>query len=118
MALLDPSRQFAERLGLMVGATILINFTFMTVAPYFIALNQQSIRLIDQQQTILQGVFLILVGFLWGNSSGNKSKDQALEAQAETIRTTAAAANPAANVSLDPGQHVKVEASDGPQAPR
>lgn len=109
----DMSRKFAESLGFMVGATILVNFSFMTVAPYFVVLNQQSIRLIDQQQTILQGVFLILVGFLWGNSSGNKSKDQAIEAQAETIRTTTQAANPV-TVPVAPGESVTVKA-DGEQ---
>lgn len=114
MALLDASRQFAERLGMIVGLSVVGNITFLTVAPYFLPIGQASIRLIDQQQTILQGVFMILVGYLWGNSSGNKSKDQALEAQAETIRTTTQAANPNPAIPVAPGESVTVTA-DAPK---
>ncbi len=110
----DRSRQFAERLGFTVGLAILANITFLTVAPYFLPISTQSVRLIDQQQTILQGVLMILVGYLFGTSSGNKAKDQAIEAQAETIRTTTQAANPPATVTLAPGDVATVKADGDP----
>lgn len=109
----DRSRQFAERLGFTVGIAILGNITFLTVAPYFLPISTQSVRLIDQQQTILQGVLMILVGYLFGTSSGNKAKDQAIEAQAETIRTTTQAANPV-TVPVAPGESVTVKADGEP----
>lgn len=107
-----PSNAFAERLGLIVGIALVANMTFMTVAPYVFAISPVSQRLIDQQQTILQSIFMVLVGYLWGNSAGNKTKDNAIGALADTAKAAQAALNPVSDktVNLDPGDSVEVKA--------
>ena len=66
-------------------------------------------RLIDQQQTILQSIFMVLVGYLWGNSAGNKSKDNALYAQAEATRAVAQTSAPTPSIPVAPGETLTVE---------
>ena len=99
----------AERLGMIVGCMLMLCMLFTTVAPYFVAIPETSVRLIDQQQTMLQSVFLVLVGYLWGNSSGNKAKDTAIEhlAAANTALTPTPAGQ---TVALAPGEQATVRA--------
>jgi hypothetical protein len=107
-----PSHAFAERLGLIVGIALVANMTFMTVAPYVFLITPVSQRLIDQQQTILQSIFMVLVGYLWGNSAGNKSKDHAIGTLADTAKAAQAALTPnaAPTVTLEPGESATVKA--------
>lgn len=102
---------FAERLGLIVGVSLVAMMAFTTVAPFYVAIPQASVRLIDQQQTILQSVFLVLVGYLWGNSAGNKAKDSAVE---KLAATNAALAPPPPGPSLEiaPGESATVKAGE------
>ncbi len=110
---MTPNNAFAERLGLIVGIALVAMMAFTTVAPFYVAIPQASVRLIDQQQTILQSVFLVLVGYLWGNSAGNKSKDNAIETLARTAQTAGEALAPAAPVvELAPGERATVKAED------
>lgn len=99
---------------MIVGIALVLNMTFTTMAPYFIVINPTSVRLIDQQQTILQSVFMVLVGYLWGNSAGNKSKDATIEKQAHTISEAQSAlvAPAAPTVTLAPGDTATVKATD------
>lgn len=90
----SPTTHFVERLGMIVGIALVACLCFTTAAPYFLIIPQPSIRLIDQQQTILQSVFMVLVGYLWGNSAGNKSKDATIEKQAHTIAEAQSALAP------------------------
>lgn len=109
----SPTTAFVERLGMIVGIALVLNMTFTTMAPYFIVINPTSVRLIDQQQTILQSVFMVLVGYLWGNSAGNKSKDATIEKQAHTIsEAQSALVAPAPTVTLAPGDTATVKATD------
>lgn len=71
---------------MIVGISLMACMVFTTVAPYFMPIPGPSIRLIDQQQTILQSILMVLVGYLWGNSAGNKSKDATIDKQAYTIQ--------------------------------
>jgi hypothetical protein len=107
-----PGTAFAERLGLIVGIALVANMSFMTVAPYVFTISQVAQRLIDQQQTILQSIFMVLVGYLWGNSAGNKSMASSLEKQASTIHAAQAALNPAAKVTLHPGDTATIEGKE------
>lgn len=108
-----PNQAFVERLGLIVGIALVVNMSFMTCAPYFWAINDNAQRLIDQQQTILQSIFMVLVGYLWGNSAGNKSKDTAIETLANTAAVAQAALTPAADptLTLAPGETATVAAA-------
>ena len=108
----EPSSAFAERLGMVVGIVLAANMTFMTVAPYLIPITPIAQRLIDQQQTILQSIFMVLVGYLWGNSAGNKTKDSAIHAQAEAARVMAHQAAPTPAIPLSPGESVTVESRE------
>lgn len=111
----SPTTAFVERLGMIVGISLMACMVFTTAAPYFIPIPQQSIRLIDQQQTILQSILMVLVGYLWGNSAGNKSKDATIEKQAQTIQQAQSALAPAEAapvVTLDPGESATVKATD------
>lgn len=102
---------FVERLGMIVACALVAMEVFMTVAPYFLSAPQSSVRLIDQQQTILQSVFLVLVGYLWGNSAGNKAKDSTIEKQAVTIQAAQAALAPVAEnvIPVAPNESVTVQ---------
>ncbi len=108
---MTPNNAFAERLGLIVGVSLVAMMAFTTVAPFYIAIPQASVRLIDQQQTILQSVFLVLVGYLWGNSAGNKAKDSAVE---KLVATNAALAPAPAGptVELAAGESATVKAEE------
>lgn len=100
---------------MIVGVGLVLCMAFTTVAPYFIPLPPASVRLIDQQQTILQSVFMVLVGYLWGNSAGNRTKDTTIETLAKTAQTAGAAlAEPAQGpvVALAPGEQATVKADD------
>lgn len=113
MSALEPSSAFAERLGMVIGIVLAANMSFMTVAPYLITITPVSQRLIDQQQTILQSIFMVLVGYLWGNSAGNKSKDSAIHAQADAAKAIAQAAVPSQpTIPLEPGEKVTVEGKE------
>jgi hypothetical protein len=110
-----PGTAFAERLGIIVGIALVLNMSFMTVAPYVFVINPISQRLIDQQQTILQSIFMVLVGYLWGNSAGNKSKDHAIGTLADTAKAAQAALAPVADkadVVLKPGESKTIEAQE------
>lgn len=66
----------AERLGLFVGIAIVAMMAFTTVAPFFVAsIPPTSVRLIDQQQTILQSVFMVLAGYCYGRNASSAAKD-------------------------------------------
>ncbi len=109
----EPSSAFAERLGMVIGIVLAANMSFMTVAPYLITISPISQRLIDQQQTILQSIFMVLVGYLWGNSAGNKSKDSAIHAQADAAKAIAQATGPSQpTIPLSPGDTVTVEGKE------
>lgn len=103
---MGPSTAFVERLGMIVGIALVLMMLFTTVAPFFIAVPQQSIRLIDQQQTILQSVFMVLVGYLWGNSAGNRQKDSTIDVLARNT------ASPADAINLAPGQSATATATE------
>ena len=112
-----PSSAFAERLGLIVGIALVANMTFMTVAPYLFTILPISQRLIDQQQTILQSIFMVLVGYLWGNSAGNKTKDSTIGALADTAKAAQAALAPLGStdstvVPVAAGESVTVKADE------
>lgn len=100
----SPTTQFVERLGMIVGVALVACMCFTTAAPYFMTIPPASIRLIDQQQTILQSILMVLVGYLWGNSAGNKSKDATIEKQAHTISQAAQSALAAAPSTPAPDQ--------------
>jgi hypothetical protein len=109
----EPSSAFAERLGMVIGIVLAANMSFMTAAPYLIPITPVAQRLIDQQQTILQSIFMVLVGYLWGNSAGNKSKDSAIHAQADAAKAIAqAAVPPIPSIGVGPGEHVTVEGKE------
>lgn len=113
MSAVEPSSVFSERLGMVIGIVLAANMSFMTVAPYLITITPISQRLIDQQQTILQSIFMVLVGYLWGNSAGNKSKDQAISTLADTNRTVTQAAVPSGpTIPVAPGEQVTVEGKE------
>lgn len=109
-----PSTAFVERLGLIVGSALVACMVFTTVAPYFVALPPTSVRLIDQQQTILQSVLMVLVGYLWGNSAGNKLLADTVNLQAKTALTAGAALSPAPapTVELSPGEQATIKAEE------
>jgi len=106
MQIPTPSSAFVERLGMIVGRALVLLMAFTTVAPFFVSIPQSSVRLIDQQQTILQSVFMVLVGYLWGNSAGNKIKDATLEKQA-TAMAAMTPHEPA--IPVAPGESVTVK---------
>lgn len=99
MQIPSPTAAFVEKLGMIVGVALVVNMSFTTAAPYFMDIPPTSVRLIDQQQTILQSVFMVLVGYLWGNSAGNKTKDATIEKQAHTIAQAQSAAQAPAGES-------------------
>lgn len=106
--MIGPSTAFVERLGMVVGIALVAMMMFTTVAPFFIAVPQASIRLIDQQQTILQSVFMVLVGYLWGNSAGNRQKDSTIDTLAR-----AGVGGSVDTLSIPPGGAATVTATDG-----
>lgn len=108
----SPSAGFVERLGMIVGIALVLCMMFTTVAPYFLPLPPASVRLIDQQQTILQSVFMVLVGYLWGNSAGNKMLAETANLQAKTAQTAGAALAPIPEVTIPAGDSVTVKATD------
>lgn len=109
----EPSSAFAERLGMVIGCVLAANMTFTTVAPYLIQISPTAVRLIDQQQTILQSIFMVLVGYLWGNSAGNKSKDSAIHAQADAAKAIAQATTPPTpSIPVAPGDTVTVRGEE------
>lgn len=111
----SPTSAFVERLGMIVGIALVLCMVFTTVAPYFLPIPANSVRLIDQQQTILQSVFMVLVGYLWGNSAGNKSKDATIEKQASTLQAAQAALAPLSDanvIPVAPGDSVTVKADE------
>ncbi len=112
MSAVEPSSAFAERLGMVIGIVLAANMSFMTAAPYLIPITPVAQRLIDQQQTILQSIFMVLVGYLWGNSAGNKTKDSAIHALADTAKVNAQANVPTPTIPLAPGEHVTVEGKE------
>lgn len=113
MSVAEPTSAFAERLGMVIGIVLAANMSFMTAAPYLIPITPVAQRLIDQQQTILQSIFMVLVGYLWGNSAGNKSKDSAIHAQADAAKAIAqAAVPPIPSIGVGPGEHVTVEGKE------
>lgn len=112
MSAVEPSSAFAERLGMVIGIVLAANMSFMTAAPYLIPITPVAQRLIDQQQTILQSIFMVLVGYLWGNSAGNKTKDSAIHALADTAKVNAQAAMPTPTIPVGPGEHVTVEGKE------
>lgn len=108
-----PNQAFVERLGTIVGITLVLCFAFTTAAPYFLPINPTSVRLIDQQQTILQSVFMVLVGYLWGNSAGNKTKDATIETLAKTAQTAGQALSGASEtITIPPGESATASATE------
>lgn len=97
-----PTTAFVEKLGMIVGVSLMACMVFTTVAPYILPIPGPSIRLIDQQQTILQSILMVLVGYLWGNSAGNKSKDATIEKQAHTIHQAQTALTDSKPAAPDP----------------
>lgn len=82
---MKPTRTYIEVLGLIVGTSLTLMFAFTTIAPFFIDAPQNSIRLIDQQQTILQSVFLVLVGYLWRDAEGSRVKNDTINTMAKAL---------------------------------
>jgi hypothetical protein len=108
-----PNQAFVERLGTIVGITLVVCFAFTTAAPYFLPINPTSVRLIDQQQTILQSVFMVLVGYLWGNSAGNKTKDATIETLAKTAQTAGQAlTGQPEGITIGPGETATAVATE------
>lgn len=106
-----PNRTYVEVLGLIVGSSMVLMMLFTTVAPFFVAVPQASIRLIDQQQTILQSVFLVLVGYLWRDAEGSRVKNDTIN----TLAKTAAAAAPTgvdASLNIPPGGSASLTSTD------
>lgn len=80
-----------EKLGLFVGVMLTLMVAFVTVAPFFVAAPEVGQRLIDQQQTMLQTVFIALASFLYGTSVGNRQKDSTIDTLARTAQTAGVA---------------------------
>lgn len=67
------SNKTVDRFMVFVGAVVCLLVVFGTVAPYFIHVpTDGNQRLIDQQQTMLQTVFIALASYLWGSSVGRR----------------------------------------------
>jgi hypothetical protein len=107
------AKPFVERLGLIVGCALTALFAFETIAPYFLSIPQSSLRLIDQQQTILQSVFMVLVGYLWRDAEGSRVKNETIATLAKTAQNAGAAlaAPPTPDVTLQPGDTATVSAA-------
>lgn len=98
---------------MVVATALVICMVFTTVAPYFLPIPATSVRLIDQQQTILQSVLMVLVGYLWGNSAGNKALADTVNLQAKTAQAAGAALAPdPPTVTLAPGDTATVKADE------
>jgi hypothetical protein len=105
------TRTYVEMLGLIVGSSLVLMMIFTTVAPFFVSVPQASIRLIDQQQTILQSVFLVLVGYLWRDAEGSRVKNETINTLAKTAAAVAPP-TPSADVTLKPGDTATVAAEE------
>lgn len=94
---------------MVVGSALVVCMIFTTAAPYFFPIPETAVRLIDQQQTILQSVMMVLVGYLWGNSAGNKALADTVNLQAQTAN--AAQSDPSAIV-LKAGESATATATE------
>lgn len=112
-----PHSVFADRLGAFVAFALVVNMTWATVAPYFITIPEVAVRLVDQQQNFLWAALMLLFGFLWGNSSGNRAKDGIIATQAETTKAMQSAGSPPvdATITLAPNETATVTAAPEPE---
>ncbi|QIN95195.1 hypothetical protein DLP3_032 [Stenotrophomonas phage vB_SmaS_DLP_3] len=104
-----------ENFGIFVGVALTLLTAFMTIAPFFLTVPEQSQRLIDQQQTMLQTVFIALTSFLWGTSVGKRQDSQTISKLADTAQITAATAQTVANPSsvvIAPGQSADLQVNE------
>lgn len=103
-----------ERLAIFVGVSLMLMLAFTTAAPYcFTIRSPELVRQIDQTQNTIQNLALILFGFLFGASVGNRTKDQTIDTLAKTAQVAGAALappNPPADVTLKPGDTATVAA--------
>lgn len=103
-----------ERLAIFVGVSLMLMLAFTTVAPYLFDIKSPDlIRQIDQTQNTIQNLALILFGFLFGASVGNRTKDATIETLAKTAQTAGAALPGAAaeGLTIPPGESAKVTAT-------
>jgi hypothetical protein len=87
---------WTEGVAIFVAVAITGLEVFITVAPY-LGLPARTIdaTLTIQQQTIIQNVFMVIVGYLFGSSVGSRFKDN-------TINTLAPGAGGVPKSALDP----------------
>lgn len=81
---MEPKANSLDKLGIFVGVALTLMTAFITVAPFFIAVPEGSQRVIDQQQTMLQTVFIALTSFLYGTSVGKKKDGETIQMLADT----------------------------------
>ncbi|ATS92352.1 hypothetical protein DLP05_033 [Stenotrophomonas phage vB_SmaS_DLP_5] len=117
MAIWNPKRENEnlENFGIFVGVMLTLLTGFMTIAPFFLTVPEQSQRLIDQQQTMLQTVFIALTSFLWGTSVGKRQDANTISKLADTAQITATTAQTVASpasVTLGPGQSADLQVNE------
>ena len=117
MAIWNPKKENEnlENFGIFVGVCLTLLTAFMTIAPFFLTVPEQSQRLIDQQQTMLQTVFIALTSFLWGTSVGKRQDANTISKLADatqTVATTAQTVTAPTAVKLEPGQSADLQVNE------
>jgi hypothetical protein len=110
-----PTLSGMERLAIFVGVALMFMLAFTTVAPYcFVIRSPELVRQIDQTQNTIQNLALILFGFLFGASVGNRTKDQTIDTLAKTAQVAGAAlgGGSADSINLPPGTQASVKSTD------
>lgn len=92
--MITPEKGLADKMAWWVALALVLNMSFSNVAPYFIIIPEASVRLVDQSQNFLWAALMLLFGYLWGQNSGNKAKDQTISTLAATAQNAQAALAP------------------------
>lgn len=101
-----------------LGITVLV--ALATITPYFYKIPTENMNLITQAQTTLWNGWMVVLAYYYGSSKNQTKAADTIATQAHTARTAGAAlaaavSPPAPDVTLQPGAHVVVEATEDPK---
>lgn len=97
--------------ALAVLLTIMAALAALT--PYVVIIPKENLTLITQAQTTLWAGWLLMLGYYFGSSSSQKTKDATIQTQAETAAVAQGALAPLVSdnpdaINLAPGEQAKV----------
>ena len=76
--------RWMDKVGSFVIIAITFTVVFLVVSPYFGLIPATDASITSSIDALIQNVFLIMIGFLFGGSISNRKKDDSINLMART----------------------------------